>query len=315
MVIRLALPLLAATGVLANPKRGLVFVPNEDHPEDNKIWPEDSAISWYYNYESRPSPAFADISQSDFAFVPMQWGVDANNPTDDTFLRNVEEQLDGGTNITHVLGFNEPDGTLDIGGSDTLPEVAAEAWVVNFEPLAKRGVKLGLPACTGGWDGMPWLRQFLGNCSEILSDGKDDKKNCTWDFLPVHWYDNVEGLKSHINERREEWPGVEIWVTEYAYAHKSLDEVQEHFNTTLEYFDDSDFIGGYTYFGAFRSEVSNVGPDVTFLNNDGKLTDVGSWYMGRSATGVDPQSGRGESVMISWAIVLGSMGMVTALLL
>merc|ERR1712000_781816 len=114
--------------------------------EDNQIWPEDSAISWYYNYESRPSPAFADVSRSDFAFVPMQWGVDANNPTDDTFRRDVEEQLDGGWNITHVLGFNEPDGTFDIGGSDVLPAVAAEAWVVNFEPLAERGAKLGLSA-------------------------------------------------------------------------------------------------------------------------------------------------------------------------
>jgi hypothetical protein len=103
-------------------------------------------------------------------------------------------------------------------------------------------------------------------------------------------------------------------VTEYAYAHKSLGEVQEHFNTTIEYFDDSDFIQGYTYFGAFRSGVSNVGPDVTFLNNDGELTDVGSWYMGRSATGVKPQSGRGEAVAVSSGVILGMMGLAMAML-
>jgi Glycosyl hydrolase catalytic core len=103
-------------------------------------------------------------------------------------------------------------------------------------------------------------------------------------------------------------------VTEYAYAHRSVPEVHEHYNTTIEYFDESDFIGGYTYFGAFRSGVSNVGPDVTFLNNDGELTDVGSWYMGGVATGVEPQSGRGTSATASWGIILGMMGVAASVL-
>jgi hypothetical protein len=40
----------------------------------------------------------------------------------------------------------------------------------------------------------------------------------------------------------------------------------------------------YSYFGAFRSSVSNVGPNAAMLDQNGKLTDIGSWYMGGVAT-------------------------------
>lgn len=196
---------LASMALAASDKRGLVFVPDEDFPDDNKIWVRDgSAISWYYNYESLPSPAFSDLSQDEFEFVPMMWGANSDNPEEDIWLNQVTDLMDSGTNITHVLGFNEPDAPFSWGGSDLTPEVAARAWVANFEPLAERGVKLGLPGCTGGWDSLPWLRQFLGNCSDIISTD-DEKKNCTWDFVPVHWYDNFAGLASHIGERRAEY--------------------------------------------------------------------------------------------------------------
>lgn len=202
MLLTLALIHLAAGAS----KRGLVFVPSEDHPSDNSIWVRDgSLLTWYYNYDALPSPAFLSQSQSDLEFVPMMWGVDADNPSSTTFLDQVTDLLDGGTNISHVLAFNEPDAPNSWGGSDVDPAVAAEAWVANFEPLAERGVRLGLPACTGGWDSLPWLRQFLGNCSELVSEGEDTRRNCTWDFLPVHWYDNFEGLASHIGERRAEY--------------------------------------------------------------------------------------------------------------
>jgi hypothetical protein len=48
---------------------------------------------------------------------------------------------------------------------------------------------------------LPWLKQFLSNCSALISTD-NQKKNCTFDFLPVHWYDNFAGLASLIGERR-----------------------------------------------------------------------------------------------------------------
>lgn len=44
----------------------------------------------------------------------------------------------------------------------------------------------------------------------------------------------------------------------------------------------------YSYFGSFRSFTSNVGYNVSMLNSNGQLTDIGSWYLGGDATGVVP---------------------------
>ncbi|GJN76345.1 glycoside hydrolase [Purpureocillium lilacinum] len=285
----------------ATSKRGLCFTPNDQHPEDNKVWVQsNSDLKWYYNYGSLPSPAYSTFSQDEFEFIPMMWGV-GSNPNDTAFLDSVKKLIDDGTKIKHVLGFNEPD-IGDQGGSGVKPELAAQAWVANFEPLGKMGVKLGLPATTGGWGGLPWLKQFLGNCSELVSTGKE-KKNCTWDFVPVHWYDNFGGLASHIGERRATWPDKDIWVTEYAYAHQDLAATQEFYNQTIDYFEKLDYIGRYSYFGAFRANKANVGPNAAFLNNGGKLTDIGSWYLGFSATGVKPESGKGAMMVPSVALV------------
>ena len=197
---------LSAAGLAAataSSKRGLVFVPNSKWPSDNAIWTQPgSDLTWYYNYQPTPSPAFAGVSQSRFEFVPMMWGVNAANPDDPTFLSQIKSVIRQGTNVTHVLGFNEPNGEWQTGGSGVSPEVAARAWVANFIPLQQMGLKVGLPAVTGAPTGMPWIKMFLGNCSSLISTGKN-VKNCTYDFLPLHWYDNFGGLASHIGSYRE----------------------------------------------------------------------------------------------------------------
>ncbi|KAL7794410.1 glycoside hydrolase family 128 protein [Trichoderma ceciliae] len=296
----------------ASDKRGLVYTPNADFPQDNQVWVQSgSDLTWYYNYQAQPSaPYNTSLSQQQFEFVPMMWGV-SGDLTDTTFLNQVKTLIDQGTNITHVLGFNEPDGSTSTGGSGINPKDAAQAWVANFEPLGELGIKLGLPACTGGPDSLPWLKQFLANCSAIVST-ENQRKNCTWDFLPVHWYDNFAGLASLIGERRATWPDANIWVTEYAFANQDLQTTQEFFNQTLDYFGKLDYIARYTYFGAFRSKTSNVGPNAPFLNNAGKLTDIGSWYLGFSETNVSPTSSASLSTEIMSSWVVGGVGLVVA---
>ena len=180
---------------ITSSKRGLVYVPSDKYPQDDAIWDSPSSdLSWYYNYASKPSASFAHFPK--LQFVPMLWG--AGNST--TFLSDVQSQINAGANITHVLGFNEPDGNsskyvfsdrfllwtelrsqgmswepktssksrdlspelnvlineemlilkiLVSGGSSIPAETAARIWMQQIEPLAKQGVKLGAPACTG----------------------------------------------------------------------------------------------------------------------------------------------------------------------
>lgn len=171
-------------------KRGLVFVPNSKYPADNQIWiAPGSDLTWYYNYAALPSPVYSAESQSAFEFVPMLWGSSSS----DSFLDQVSTLVHAGTNISHVLTFNEPDGSSADGGSDISPAVAATTWINEVEPLRKLGVKTGAPAVTGSPSGFTWLEQFFANCT---SQGT----NCTADFIPVHWYGDFTGLASHLGQ-------------------------------------------------------------------------------------------------------------------
>ena len=188
-----------AAGPLASPKRGLVFTPNPKSPADNTIWvQEPSDLTWYYNYQERPSPVFSNIPQSDFEFVPMLWGTPPDPTTDTTFLKAVRELVnEKKINITNVLAFNEPDGPFHYGGSNMDPDVAAQIWVNNIAPLRDMGIRVGLPACTSAPDGLTWMQTFLRSCSKIVS-GSGPQKNCTWDFVPLHVYGDFEALASHM---------------------------------------------------------------------------------------------------------------------
>ncbi|KAJ2891981.1 Alkali-sensitive linkage protein 1-like protein 3 [Zalerion maritima] len=286
---------LASTVISADSsdKRGLVFIPHDDYPEDNQLWiGPGSTMTWYYNYAMKPADPFSSVSQESFEFVPMFWGPPGDDVEDTVFYDTVADLINNeGRNITHVLGFNEPDAPSDWGGSNMEAKDAAEYWVKNMEPLKEDfpWVKIGLPGCTAveGW--VDWLADFLGECAELEYEGRD--RNCSFDFLPLHWYDNFEGLANYVGTAREFFPDTPLWITEYAYAHQDLKPTQYFYNQSQEYFDRLDFVERYSYFGSFRSEDSNVGKNAAFLNNDGNLTDIGSWYMGGAATGIDPQSG------------------------
>ncbi|KAK3312094.1 glycosyl hydrolase catalytic core-domain-containing protein [Apodospora peruviana] len=291
VVLGAALPF-ALAGPLASSKRGLCFVPNTTTPEDDTIWVQKPTdLTWYYNYDPTPSDVFAKVSQEEFEFVPMLWGVPPT-PGDTAFLDTVKGLIKDGRNITHIMSFNEPDGPAEYGGANADPSAAAQAWVDNIIPLRKMGVKVGLPACTGSPDGLAWLKTFLDSCSTIVSDG-GNKKNCSYDFVPIHWYGDFGGLASHMGEYSATFPNKSIWITEYNFNDQALSTTQDFYNMSAEYFDRLDFVERYSLFGAFRSDVSNVGANAAMLNKDGELTDIGAWYLGRPGTGVDPQSGKG----------------------
>jgi hypothetical protein len=191
---------IAPVAASSSSKRGLVFTPNKTTRADDAIWvKKPTSLTWYYNYKPTPESTYDDVPQSEFEFVPMMWGA----PTsigDTTFLTTVKSLInDKGVNITNVLSFNEPDGPFVYGGSNMEPSAAAQIWVNNMIPLQEMGVRVGLPACTGGSTGLPWLQNFLSECSKLVSTD-DEKRNCTYDFVTIHWYGNFEGLASHMGQ-------------------------------------------------------------------------------------------------------------------
>ena len=55
-------------------------------------------------------------------------------------------------------------------------------------------------------------------------------------------------------------------------------------------------VSHYAWFGSFRSDVSNVGANSAMLTQDGKLTDIGSWYLGGGETGNVPRSAANRKI-------------------
>ncbi|KAI9697890.1 MAG: hypothetical protein M1820_007677 [Bogoriella megaspora] len=268
-------------------KRGLCYIPNPDFPKDNDVWDSSSSdLTWYYNYG--PSPNY---NGNDLEFVPMLWG----NESDDSFLTTVSNLIEGGTKINYAMGFNEPD-SAENGGSGVAAEDAAATWIRLMEPLREKyQVKLGAPAVTGSPDGFTWLQNFFTACNG----------GCHPEFIAVHWYGNFEGLASHIGQVNATYMNMTTWVTEFGLANGELNDTQTFYNMSTEYLDRLEYVDRYAYFGAFRSSVSNVGPNPAMLNQNGQLTDIGSWYLGGSATGTVPgaASNLQLSTFLSWVVL------------
>lgn len=156
----------------------------------------------------------------------MLWGA-SDSDTGTPFLDSVKSQINSGANISYVLGFNEPDGTTDTGGSGVPADLAARRWIAEIEPLKELGVQLGAPAVTGSPNGFTWLENWLNEC-----DG-----GCNPDFIPVHWYGNFEGMASHIGQVMGTYPNQTIWVTEWGLPNQNLEDTQANYNTSTEWFD------------------------------------------------------------------------------
>ncbi|MCJ1310823.1 hypothetical protein MMC25_004490 [Agyrium rufum] len=267
-----------------HPRRGLAYV-TTTHSQDDSIWDSSTSdLTWYYNYAFNPISAYAN---SKLEYVPMLWGAPQNPATDTTFLDAVNSMVASGTNITAILFLNEPDGTTATGGSQVDPGTAATIWKTQVEPLKKKyngKISLGGPAVTGAPSGFNWLQTFFTECAG----------NCSVDFLPVHWYGNFEGLASHLGQVMGTYPNMTTWVTEFADAGASLTDSETFYNQSSSYLDRLGNVTRYSYFGAFRSDVSNVGPNAAFLTQDGKLTDIGSMYLGQGATGNTPKGAAGR---------------------
>lgn len=107
-----ATSLVAAASVVAatsSSKRGLVYVAST-HDSDDAIWDSSTSdLTWYYNYQAFPTSGYEDSS---LAFVPQMWGAPEDPANDMTFYDSVSNLIEGGMNITYVLGMMRQNGNL-----------------------------------------------------------------------------------------------------------------------------------------------------------------------------------------------------------
>jgi hypothetical protein len=202
---------------------------------------------------------------------------------------------------THLLSFNEPDGTTDSGGSSISPEDAARSYIDHIAPYqaGDRKWSISHPSTTGSPNGLDWLRRFNSSCYDI-----DEQNGCPTDFIAAHWYGNFDGLAAWLgtlnefyntNQSRE--TPLKIWVTELALPQQDDAATVSMMNQTLPYLDGLDYVDKYAWFGAFRTGDANewTGDAVALFDDDGALTELGALYMGGEASGFkEGQKGEGE---------------------
>lgn len=77
-------------------------------------------------------------------------------------------------------------------------------------------------------------------------------------------------------------------MSEFNYNDQPLEVTQAAYKQSVEYLDSLPEVERYALFGAFRSDVSNIGVNATMLSDEGKLTDIGLWYLNRGGVGASP---------------------------
>lgn len=109
------------------------------------------------------------------------------------------ENICGINNVTHVLGYNEPDNTKEANVS--------QDYVVRMWPnMMKPGLRVGTPAPTSVWN---WNEAFIKTI---------DSLNYRVDFMVAHIYEanlNASSLKTRIDHLSSIGDGRPVWITEW----------------------------------------------------------------------------------------------------
>jgi hypothetical protein len=310
----LALSLLA-TSRAEDSKRGFAYIGDTHAPDNKLLSSSNSPLSWYYNWSPYPN---SDLIPADAAeFVPMIHGISATEDgRTEEVIRNLPESS------THLLSFNEPDGTTGSGGSSIEPSDAARAYIDFVAPFGQgskggRKWKISHPSTTGSPNGLDWLRSFNESCYEI-----DPENGCPADFVSVHWYGAFDGLAAwlgtlnefyNVNVTREQ--NLTLWVTELGLPQQDAETTVAMMNQTLPYLDGLDYVERYAWFGAFRPNDANewTGDGVALFDEDGGLTELGSLYMGSGFE--EGQKGEGNDsaagVLSVNLVAMVAMGLVS----
>ena len=155
--------------------------------------------SWYYHWV--PSPAKKFEGQDQVEFVPMfKSGGDVTQKNLDRV-----KSLKKSHNVTHVLGFNEPD-------SKKQGNISVEKAIKLWPKLMNLNLRLGSPGVRDNAAGKAWFKQFMQQAKH---------RDLKVDFICMHLYPNVRNLNS-INQfmrkidqmyRTYRLP---IWITEFS---------------------------------------------------------------------------------------------------
>lgn len=208
---------------------------------------------WFYNWGlNRPGGDY------DATFVPMFWGGVSQAGID---------QVLGYGDVTHVLGFNEPE------RADQANLTVAQAisrWQTLEAGFAGTGTKLVSPAVSDNGDGQQWLSSFMSQA---------DNLGLQVDAVAFHWYgvsnpNNPVGAANSLLSRVDSYHNTynkPVWLTEFAihdwgnnYTDEEIREANRVFlQTVIPGLESRSYVDGYSFYHWFSDAMVVEGSPLT----------------------------------------------------
>ena len=245
--------------------------------------------SWFYNW--LPQPYFGttcDHYHQAAEFVPTisKLGMASTIMKEERMTKHWKS-----SGVTHLLGYNEPDGYNENAAKCT-PAQAAADWVhvqvlaSKFDPplvLVSPAVVSGVHN-PGGYspDGASeWMDQFFGNCTHVVPECDPSLIK----FIAMHdYYGDAPALMRRIKGARARYGGRKIWLTEFAILHYGNPPPRAAMNDfmreVLPLLDASDDVARYAWLAA-RNPTNNMNGGSNLLSYDTlsmQLTSTGAIY-------------------------------------
>lgn len=245
-------------------KRGLCWF--WDNPPVVYDYFSPKALTWLYNWQLFDLRKNGTFSEAEF--VPM-----CATELDAHALPLVFSTC----HAKYLLGFNEPDMPVSVGGSLISPYNASVLWKTYIQPLKEKcGLQLGAPAVSNSpaaHQGMHWLQEFFGNCTA---------PSCTFDFIPFHWYGNpLSNFQAYVEKFHAAYPKYPLWITEWQFGGISAEQTAIAELQALQWLDSQEYIARYSMFAPSTAELMNFVPNGAMVESDfSGLTDVGRVYAG-----------------------------------
>jgi len=208
------------------------------------------------------------------------WNIGGNSSSDVEYVTIRQNggwpswsDIKGKPNVTHLLGFNEPDHTDQ--ANMTLQEM------INLWPeMMKSGHRIGSPAWANPWGGNGGtLFDFIDKCDELNYRVDFVALHCYWGGKsPQSWYNDLK----YIHERTgrplwiTEWNNGANWTTEWwpdankAYTDANAKKQLNDIKGILQVLDTASFIERYFIYDWVQ--------DCRAMVINGKLTLAGEYY-------------------------------------
>lgn len=225
-----------------------------------------SLITWYHHWQDGPVPQMPGKNE----YVPMYWGRRYNN----LWKQRVAEM--NKKTPKHLMAFNEPDVK---GQSNMDPNDAAQLYMTDIYPWAKKDVLLGSPAIV--WD-LNWMDTFLNAVKQ---------KGGHVDFICLHWYgswNDIASFKKYVQTAHTRF-GKNIWIPELGVttaSHPSQGQVKNFMMEVFAWLESQSYVERAAWFGSFESNhpPDNFATGLNALfNPQGQLSDMGQWYSSSGA--------------------------------